>query len=481
MHWRRHWKLAVAAVGAPAVLLFALGHIRVAGFTFRHGPDLFDSSMVHSVEVTFDSRDYQAAVDTILRTFAGGSEKAFIRADVVIDGTRVEDVGMRLKGNVTLAGLMAEGFGDPGSPSDYPEDLPWLISFDEFVAGRTYQGHEKVAVRPGGRATAETTALNEALSLSLIDLAGEPAEEAAYAAFSVNGGAAALRLIVQEPGDSLVADDFLAPGVLYKALSGSAFECRGGDTRDYGDSFRQVTGLNRADLAPLIEFVCWVEESSDEEFAAELEDRVDISSLARYLALHNLLLDWDDLSGPGQNYYLWYDLATERFTVVSWDLNSSFSGDPARGPYDAATPWVEALGLGEDPPEGITLGERPESWGERPAGDEGPLRVLVGGGQPAAPRITAPASRRVGHVLEERFMEVGAFRASYVEAYRDLYQALFANGMAVGMLDRWAATLAEVEGDLIDAATLESEATVLRELINARTTALASSPLVAEP
>ena len=70
-----------------------------------------------------------------------------------------------------------------------------------------------------------------------------------------------------------------------------------------------MTGEDQADLTPLIEFVRWVEESSDEEFAAGLEERLEMASLARYLALHNLLLDFDDMTGPGQNYYLWYDTA----------------------------------------------------------------------------------------------------------------------------------------------------------------------------
>ena len=38
---------------------------------------------------------------------------------------------------------------DRARSAEEPETLPWLISFDEFVDGRRYQGHSEVAVRVG--------------------------------------------------------------------------------------------------------------------------------------------------------------------------------------------------------------------------------------------------------------------------------------------------------------------------------------------
>jgi spore coat protein CotH len=521
LDWRRHWKLGAAGVAVTGVLLFALGGIRVAAVTSSAGGDggaipgvdvagtvdLFDTSVVHSIQVTFDPDEYAAAIET----FTADGEKVFIQADLVVDGTPVKSVGIRLKGNSTLMGLRSGGetvtqAGDgPAVGGDgigrglggtvsveSPEDLPWLVSFDEFVHGQTYQGHEEIAVRPGGMGTAQTTALNEAVSLTLIALAGEPAEEAAYTAFSINGSEPALRLLVQQPDDSFVEDDLADDGVLYKALagtSGGSFTYLGEDPLAYAASFRQVTGRNQQDLAPLIEFIRWVEESSDEEFLAGLEDRVDVESLARYLALHNLLLDFDDMSGPGQNYYLYFDSGTEKFTVLTWDVNATFTGDSARGPYDAGTMGgLGGMQRGEAPggfqrpqggalPEGFELPtglpERPQG-GALPEGFEPPegMELPQGGQVPAGGGMG-------GHILKERFLATEEFQVVYEEAYRDLYQQLFADGAALEALDRWAAALATVEGDLVDAATLGSEVAQLRRAIEARTTALAENEVIA--
>ena len=535
--WHRHWKLVAGATATVAVLGFALGGVRVsalnssdegeyAGSDIGGTVGLFDRSVVHAIEVTFDPAEYEAAIEAFTRD----GEKEYIEADAVIDGTLVESVGLRLKGNSTLFGLAgSDEVGGPRAPAlggtgtasaETPEGLPWLISFDEFVDGRTYQGHEEIAVRPGSMGSAQSSALNEALALTLIDLAGEPAEEAAYIAFSVNGSEPTLRLLVQHPDDSFADADFEGEGVLYKALSGTdggSFSYQGEDPLAYQGSFRQVTRKNQEDLAPLIEFIRWVEESSDEEFAAGLEDHLDVESFARYLALHNLLLDADDLSGPGQNYYLYYDLATERFRVVTWDVNSTFRGDAAQGPYESGTiggpggtlapgqgelPGGMTLPEGSEPPEGFTPPEGfpPPGGGQTPGGQAGqpPTGSFPGGMAPpgdtelpdgatgqAPGGIVRPQGGPQGggfgmggHVLKERFLEVAEFQAVYEEAYRDLYRQLFADGAALGALEEWAAVLSTVEGGLIDPATLASEVTQLREVIEARTEAPAADEVI---
>jgi spore coat protein CotH len=518
LNWRRHWQLVAAAGTISAVLAFALGGMRVSAANSSRGGevsgidiagtvDLFDSSVIHTLEVSFDPAEYEG----VINTFAQDGEKEYIQADAVVDGTLVESVGIRLKGNSTLFGLAGNdesggrqvpALGGSGMASaENPEFLPWLIDFDQFVDDRTYQGHEEIAVRPGGMGVTQVTALNEALSLTLIDLAGEPAEAASYAAFSVNGSEPTLRLLVQHPDDSFSAADLEDEGVLYKALSGTdggSFTYEGEDPLAYAGSFRQVTKRNSQDLAPLIEFIRWVEESSDQEFAAGLEERVDVESFARYLALHNLLLDSDDMSGPGQNYYLFYDLETERFRVVTWDANATFSGDAGRGPYDDGRIGGPGAAGQAGLPGGVQLpadggwqqGDQGPAGPPRPGGGANPPGPLPAGpgeadGAPAPGNPVRPpagqgnlASEMGGHLLKERFLAEPEFRARYEEIYRTLYRQLFIEGAGLDALDEWAAVLATAEGGLVDPATLANEVAQLRGILEARTAALASNEVI---
>ena len=427
--------------------------------TSRARSRLFDDRIVHEIEIEYDPADYKRMIES----FKEDGTKEYVEATVTIDGTRIEHVGLRLKGNSTLFSLGGRGPGgpgrrgggvdpafgppgqerggfprpvDPGGPggggpgrlgppgqasAEEPERLPWLISFDHFVAGQRYEGRATLAVRSGS--SSMSTALNESLALRLVALAGEPAEKAMYASFGVNGADPVLRLVVEDPDKPFAEDNFEASGVLYKSLSTGRFEYRGEDPLAYSEAFKQITRRKEQDLQPLIDLLRWTTRASDAEFAAKLEDHVDVKSFARYVALQNLLLNFDDMAGPGQNYYLWYDLETRRFTVVTWDLNFAFSGDSNRGPLDAA-------GFGG--PGGV-----------------GP---------------------RGGNLLKERFLAAPAFRRVYLATYRELSEKLFADGTAAAELSRLKALLAST--DIVDSATLSDQERQLRTIVDQRSQAL---------
>ena len=392
MAWRRNWKFVSGYAALVLLLVGLFGGTRVtaiatggrestaalmAGVDNVSGRvDLFDDTKLHTIELSFDPVDYER----MLSTFRTSSTKDFIEADLRIDGTLLESVGLRLKGNSTLFALrggrgapaggpggavpggavpgggpvgpggvvtgggaaipgggavLGGGLGGATANTSEPEKLPWLIQFDEFVSGRRYQGQKEISIRPIAGST-PATALNEALALKLVGLAGEPTERSSYSSFAINGSAPSLRLVVEQPGDEFAADNFDDPGVLYKTLSTGAFVYRGEDPLAYTDSYRQITGKNDHDLQPMINLLRWVSESSDAEFAENLARYVDIESFARYVALQNLLLNFDDIAGPGQNGYWWYNLETKRFSVVSWDMNFALSGNVNQGPFETA-------------------------------------------------------------------------------------------------------------------------------------------------
>ena len=224
------------------------------------------------------------------------------------------------------------GGSDFAATEETPEHLPWLVKFDEFVDGQRYQGLEEVVVRSSPTATA----LNETLALGIVGLAGEPTQRSVHTAFSVNGGDRALRHLIEVPDDVWEGRSFGSDGVLYKALTRGTWQYQGEDPLAYTDSFSQETRRNRQDLQPLIDFVRFLDEADDESFASELPARLDVGSFARYLALMDLLANFDDIDGPGNNAYLRFDLDTERFRILTWDLNFALQGGVGRAPDPAS-------------------------------------------------------------------------------------------------------------------------------------------------
>jgi spore coat protein CotH len=267
-------------------------------------------------------------------------------------------------------------------------------------------------------------------------------------------------------------------GVLYKSLATGRFADQGDDPTDYADDFKQITAKGSQDLQPVIDLVQWVEHSTDAEFAGQLADHVDVAAFARYVAWQNLLLNFDDMAGPGRNYYLWYDVGTRRFSVIGWDYNLTFSGDAGQGPHDAGGmggfPGGTRPPGGMEPPEGMQL---PDGMAP-PEGVPAP-----GGGGPPAERTDAEDGAGVrgggfggGNKLKERFLAAPAFRDVYEDAYRKLYQAVYGSGTALKALGDITTVLGTVAGR--DAQAVTQDAGRLRSLIEQRTTALAAHDVI---
>ena len=395
-----------------------------SGATTSTGTGLFDSSTVHSLSISYD----QAAYEAMIATFQSSGEKEWITATVTIDGTTFSDVGIKLKGNSTLQSLRGEGAGrgTGGTLSaDQPEGLPWRIRLDKNVDGQNYQGATDIVVRGGST----ETSLNEAVALQLIGDAGLATQEATPSSFSVNGGAAQLRLVIENPDEAWDEANFGDDGILYKAEASGDYSYRGDDPSAYTDVFEiEAAGdANEDNYAPLIAFLKWLNESDDATFAAELGNYVDIDSFATYLAIQDLVANSDDIDGPGNNSYLRYDVTTKKFTVVSWDQNLSFGGMGGQG--------------GAGPGGAGGMGQRPQGAGQAPGGQAG---GGMGGG-------------RGGNVLTEKFTANTDFAALVAAAKTELTADLYTSGRAQQVLDSWTSVLLAQATGLVSADTINSE------------------------
>ena len=511
--------------------------------------DIFDTSVSHEVSLQVS----QESLDEMLADYQEDGSKTWVKATITIDGVTIENVGIRLKGNSTLSGLSgnsgggggpqaSEGMTDlseeeiaqfeeqfaaqqettdasatgetaetrgPGGggmggggmggmtsvDADDVSTWPLLISFDKYEDGRVYQGMTQLALRPG------TTVVNEAMALALTAETGQVSQQSSFTTFSLNDEPSTTRLLLEHPDENYA--DALGNGVLFKADSDSSFTYQGDDQTEYDGQFKQINGDGNGDIQPIINLLKWLDTASDEEFAEHLSDYVDVESFARYVATQNLLVNSDDMAGPGSNYYLWYDYDTGLISVVSWDLNLAMSGSTDAGPDDeismgggggggmgpggttdtetegTATEGTEATAGTET--EGTAadgmpaMGEMPDMENmpdmgnmqqrERPEGmpDMGEMSDMAdqeGGGSMG------------GNQLKERFLASDAFTEIYEQVYWELYEEMYGSGTAIELLDEIAASIPET--DAVTADEIATEVASMREWITARTEALAA-------
>ena len=112
LNFRRHYPILIVLVILVSVLTLALGNLRVIAYTtqaeststnkemfdYTNDISLFDDSVVHSIQIIMSEEDY----DSMITTYQKTGLKEYFKADVIIDGVRINEVGIRLKGNASL-------------------------------------------------------------------------------------------------------------------------------------------------------------------------------------------------------------------------------------------------------------------------------------------------------------------------------------------------------------------------------------------
>jgi spore coat protein CotH len=505
--FKRHYKLLVLLALVLGLLTFGLGNQRIIAYTVpgnlsvvqastnsTNDVALFDNSIVHSIQILILEEEYQQMITTYQQTGA----KGYFQADVIIDGVRVDDVGLRLKGNASLRTALGgtgeldmaggrefnpenmPGFNQDGArpqfdPENMPDfdqrgaapggraqpegqmpeapaggnfgrgggamgqntQIPLLIKFDEFVSGQTYQGYSRLAIRSAG-ISYDASMLQEPVTNSVFRLAGLPAAQTAYAGFQLNDETEQLFVISEVVDETYLESHFSNPdGVLYKAELNATMSYQGEDPSAYANSFTQETRQNDADFAPLIAFLHFLSESDDATFASQLPDYLDVESFAAYLAINNLLVNTDSMAGMGNNFYLYYDDISERMTVLMWDANESLGKLGGSASYDL---YFQG---------GAGLGGR------------------MGGGS---------------NQLITRFLAIPTFKALYEAKLEQVYQQAFLGGAIEKQIQHFTSlvTQANQERALVDQDAYEQAVAAVLGFIAERKAYLSSTPLLGE-
>ena len=397
-----------------------------------------DPDSLHSVEITVDQNTYQE----MITAYTSNQTKNWIEATVTVDGVAHEKAGLKLKGNSSLQGISADS---------EPQKLPWLVRFDKFVDGANHDGMTRMVIR----ASSSTSALNEAVTLDLLAKIGLASEKAAHISLSVNGSDPVLRLTCQDLDESWVEQNFDVAGLLYKAESTGDYTYRGTDESAYKDVFDQETG--KANLTPLIEFLQFINESSDADFQSGLAQRVDVDKMVTYLAFEDVIDNFDDITGPGNNSFLWWAEQANQMTVVAWDHNCAFGLKPGAGQQGQGGGQPPGGGGQGQPPSG---GQQP--GGGQPPGDGGaPSNGQAPTGQPpggaGGQQPGGGGSQTKANALVDRFNSLMDGETK-VSAERDrLKQELYTSGVAQTILDARAKVLTDQAGSLIEQSAVEAD------------------------
>lgn len=367
-----------------------------------YAESLFDTGYVHEINVEISEDDWKDLLENPL-------EKTKYKANVTIDGNRVENVSFATKGNTSLSQVAS-------SDSDR---YSFKINFGKYDKGQTYQGLDKLNLN---NIMSDATYMKDYLSYMIMREAGVSAPLTSYAALSINGELHGLYIAIENVSDSfLERNGQSADGALYKPESdmmnnagkgeapqddmqpptnedgsvempqngmqppqgngqppqgdmqpptnedgsvempqGDMQPPQGGDTKgsdlvytdDNRDSYSFIFDNEENDVSEDDEqqLIVAIKALNSGE---NIEQYWDMDEVIRYFAAHNFVLNYDSYTGTMlHNYYLYEN--DGKVSVYPWDYNLAFGGFQGGTDATSAVNWAI-----DSPLSGATEENRP--------------------------------------------------------------------------------------------------------------------------
>lgn len=224
--------------------------------------------------------------------------RVYVSGDIRIGDVRIEDVGIRLKGAYSFQGLN-------GKPS-------FKIKFNHFQKDQHFLGLKKLTLNNMGQDRSE---VHEWLAYRVFRAAGVPASRTSYARITLNSQLYGLYANIETVDDRFLRDRFGSVGNLYEASWGADLEP--GSTMLYEQD--EGEDHSRADLA---ELVLRVAQPGDDIFFAR-NSPLDTDKFLRFMASEALVGHWDGY-WKSNNYFLYHDLDSLRWSFHPWGLDQTF-------------------------------------------------------------------------------------------------------------------------------------------------------------
>ena len=288
----------------------------------------FVTDRVVSVQIELS----QAAWDAIL---ANPLAEEYQTGNIVFDGIRVDNVGVRVKGNSSLSSVVKMN----------THRYSFKIDTNLYVSGQTLLGEKKLNFNNGFK---DPSLIREHLGYGLARDLGLPTPRTAFVDLTVAGEHMGVYTLTEAVDGDFLDEHFDdGKGDLYKP------EPPAGSLGYLGNDIAAYSGLepeqneDTTDHAAFLGLVAALDHGDDAALAAA----IDVDMALRLLALNVALVNLDSYLGMGHNYYL-YEVDGQ-LTMIPWDVNEAF------GNFTCGCDRAGIIGLLIDEPTCGALANKP--------------------------------------------------------------------------------------------------------------------------
>ncbi|SDY27471.1 Spore coat protein CotH [Evansella caseinilytica] len=262
---------------------------------------VFDQAQVATVDIQMNEEDLNDLLENPLK------EEYYV-ATVVVNGTKVENAGIRTKGNSSLRSVASD---------DTTNRYSFKIDFDQYADDQSLFGLKKLNLNNN---FSDSTLMREYLSYSLMAYLEVPTPAYSYMYVTINGEDWGLYLGVEQIDEVFLnrhfADD---TGDLYKPDGvGSDLQWISENIEDYS-GLDLKTNKDSTDQSAMLDLLYAINNGED------IEEYIDVDEMIRYFAVNTALVNLDSYQGQMKhNYYLYEENGV--FSIIPWDYNMAFGG-----------------------------------------------------------------------------------------------------------------------------------------------------------
>ncbi|HJN09494.1 MAG TPA: CotH kinase family protein [Pirellulaceae bacterium] len=306
------------------VLMTLCSHIALAE---QPGGDRLDEfylpDEVQSIHLQVVEEDWQ-------RLLLALPERIYVPASFRWRDTSVEKVAIRFKGN----------------SSSHPRQShkrSFLIKFDKYDNDGRFFGLRRVSFDNGVQFG---SLFSEPVITEILRDQGIKTHRCNYARIYLNEKYQGVYVNVERIDESFIEHHLPDPrGLLFKVDlggPGANLHFLGDDPSAYKRAFEAKNEVAKKERARLVEFIRWINQSEKNDFAANLESKMELDDFLRVTAVMLLSGAFDQLTGGSpHNYYLYLDANHDRWRYLPWDLDVGFC-ETAFGQIHVLANWNAA-------------------------------------------------------------------------------------------------------------------------------------------
>lgn len=285
-----------------AVFVYPKLGVESTNIGFKYMDSVFDQSQVSTVDIEMTDEDYALLIEN-------AADEELYEANVTVNGTTVNAVAVRTKGNLSLRSVIQ---------MEDSERYSFKIDFDYYDSTKSLDGLKKLNLNNN---YSDASQMREYMSYKMMDELGIATPGYSYMYVTINGEERGLYLGVEAIEETFLARTFdKGSDSLYKP------DGIGSDLKYISDEYDDYTGIDAKteissqDEEEFIDFITAINEEN-----ADLESILDVDEMLRYFAANTALVNLDSYQGNMKhNYYLYEEDGI--FSILPWDYNMALAG-----------------------------------------------------------------------------------------------------------------------------------------------------------